>query len=216
MQNKNQRRLWIAVAGGGLLACVALAGCNGSSNGGGMQVPTPVPTAIPVIKTVTVISTSGSLDPTTGRFTQTRGSFDKFTGAILPGPTPTPEPTVAPQPGATVTFYTGTYTLNSRESGDFILSVLADNTADGFAAPADFFRFQMDPVSVGSGTATVALQVSGSTGSGNIMLSNGDRGTITITGRTTAAARIAALRQRMAQSQTIRTRLLQAGSLKNR
>jgi len=216
MHNKNQRPLWITIAGASMLSLAALSGCGGGSNSGGIQSPTPAPTAAPVVKTVTVISTSGRLDAATGRFTQTRGSFDSFTGAILPGPDPTPEPTIAPEPGATGALYTGTYTLNSGESGEFTLFVAADGAADGLATPPDFFRFQMNPVSSGSGNATVTVQISGSTGSGTIVLSNGTRGSITITGKTTTNSRIAALRQRMTQSKATRARLLQAASVGKR
>ena len=150
----------------------------------------PTATAIPALATFTTISTSGTFSSATGRFSQTSGTFQQVRGRPQPGATPVP--TVAPtQAGGTptVVVYRGTFTLNSGTRGAFLLSVLPDGSADGVGTPPEVVRFQMDPVPVANGTATVSLQISGSTGSGSIRLSNGDSGAIAITSRTGIVAR---------------------------
>lgn len=85
--------------------------------------------------------------------------------------------------------YNGTFALSSGTRGAFVFSVLPDGSAEGVGTPPEVLRFQMSPVPVANGSATVSLQTSGSTGSGSIRLSNGDSGTITITSRTGIVAR---------------------------
>lgn len=203
------------------LGVIAIAGCNGNDNNGGPQQPTPTssptpnasatpnitatpnasatPTARPTATPIgggtifTTISTTGTFNAATGRFTQTRGSFQKVSGRPRPGATPMP--TAAPTPAsgaATVVIYSGTYTLTSGQSGQFTFSAFPDSTADGVGIPSEVFRFEMNPVPVESGSATVTLQINGSggsTGTGTIQLANGESGTITITRRTAIAAR---------------------------
>lgn len=179
-----------AVGASLFLALAALSGCGG---GGGSR---PQPTSGGPL---TTLSVQGTLDPATGRFTQTGGTFDRFTGVLIPGPTPAPtSPPATEGPGSGGSLYSGTYTLDSRQSGEFNFIVLPDNSAEGLAVPTDFFRYQTDPTPVESGTATVSLQLSGTTGSGTIQLSNGTRGTISITGRTQGASPFRALKRSLA------------------
>jgi len=154
----------------------------------------PTITPIPGNTFFTTISTTGTFNAATGLFTQTRGSFQTVSGRPRSGAAPTPNATPAPTAsgGATVVIYSGTFTLTSGQSGVFTFSAFADNRAEGVGIPPEVFRFQMNPVAVATGTATVSLQINGSagsTGSGTIQLSNGESGTITITRRTAIAAR---------------------------
>ncbi len=178
-----------AVGAALFLGLAALSGCGGGGGGGGSQ---PASNGA-----LTTLSVQGTLDPATGQFTQTGGTFDRFTGVLIPGPTPAPTPGPAPTEGADSggTLYSGTYTLDSRQSGAFTFIVLPDNSAEGLAVPTDFFRYQTEPTPVESGAATVSLQLSGTTGSGTIQLSNGMRGTIRITGRTQGATPFRVLRR---------------------
>lgn len=188
---RQTRKSWQNVGATGVcifFGLAVLSGCGGGG-GGGSQSPSS--------RTLTTISIQGNLDPATGRFTQTGGTFDRFTGVLPPSPTPTPPPAPAGAAGAGGSLYTGTYTLDSRESGEFNFVVLPDNSAEGLAVPAEFFRYQTDPTVVGSGTATVSLQVSGATGTGTIQLSNGTKGTIRITGMTHGATPFRALKRRL-------------------
>jgi hypothetical protein len=151
---------------------------------------TPTLTPVPALQTFTTISTSGTFSRATGGFTQTRGTFQQVRGR--PQPNATPVPTVAPTASGgtpTVVVYNGTFVLNSGQRGNFVFSVFPDDSAEGTGTPPEVFRFAMDPVPVANGSATVSLQVNGSTGSGSIQLSNRDRGTITITSRTGIVAR---------------------------
>jgi hypothetical protein len=174
-------RNWSVAGACAVLGMATLAGCGG---GGGTQQQNSSS------RTLTTLSIQGTLDPATGQFTQAMGTFEKFTGTLLPNPTTdtTPFPPVDPGLGGSV--YTGTYTLNPGESGVFTFTVLPDSSAEGVAVPTDFYRYQADPTSTQTGTATVSLQVSGSTGSGKIQLSNGVQGTIKITGVTLLSAQV--------------------------
>jgi hypothetical protein len=142
--------------------------------------PVATPTPPPVTNgPVIVFSAGGTL--TNGQFVQQGdGNFWRFN--LIPEtpatPVPTSGPSATPQ---SITLYTGTYTLSDGESGQF---TLADSSFD-FAAgspniPTDRTFDATNPVE--QGTATIAVSVSGSTGSGTITLSNGITGTITITG----------------------------------
>lgn len=190
------------------VAAIAFSGCNGSDDSGGPQTQptaTPVATSVPNATATpgarptatrtpvagatifTTLSTSGTFAG--GRFTQTSGSFQKVSGRPRPGPTPAP--TTAPPPPTgptTVVIYSGTFTLSSGQGGQFTFTVTPDNRANGSGIPPELFRFEMNPVPVETGSATVSLQVLGSTGTGTVQLSNGERGTITITRRSEVSA----------------------------
>ena len=173
-------RCWGAFGICTILGLAALPGCGG---GGTQQQDSSS-------RTLTTLSVQGAVDPATGQFTQAQGTFEKFTGNLLPNPTTDTTPFPPPAAGLGGSVYTGTYALNSGESGVFNFTVLPDNSAAGLAVPPDFFRYQADPASTQTGTATVSLQVSGSTGSGTIQLSNGTQGTIKITGVTQVSAQV--------------------------
>ncbi len=181
----NKKMVWRGWSAFGVCAVLALAtaGC-----GGGSSSPSS-PAGVSSAKiTLTTISIQGTVDPATGQFTQAGGTFEKFTGNLLPNPTPDPAPFPPPDAGPGGAHYTGTYTLSSGENGVFNFTVLSDNSAEGLAVPPDLFRYQTDPASAQTGTATVSLQVSGSTGAGTIQLSDGTKGTIKITGVTQVSA----------------------------
>lgn len=196
MNHANTKRRWAATVLGAALMTV-IAGCGGGGNGGSNGSGSTT-------RTLTTISTSGTFNPTTGKFTQTEGSFERFMGRLLPspGPTATPEPTPTPGTGTpSAIIYSGTYKLGSgtlgvSEKGDFTFTVLPDNSADGIGVPQDFFRYQMEDPASETGTATVALQINGTTGSGTIRLSSGAQGTISITRRAESFRTNLKLRQR--------------------
>lgn len=184
---------WRVVGAAGACIFLGLAVLSGCGGGGGSQ---SQPASA---RSLTTLSVQGTLDPATGQFTQTGGTFDRFTGVLIAGPSPVSNPPSAPteDPGSGGTLYTGTYTLGSGGSGDFNFVVLADNSAEGLAVPASFFRYQTDPTPVESGAATVSLQISGATGTGTIRLSNGTQGTIKITGMTHGETPFLALKRRL-------------------
>lgn len=193
--NTMARRGWIAGIYA-VLGLAVLAGCGGGGNGlGQTQAQTPPPSSNPVL---TTISVQGTFNPATGQFTQTQGTFQKFTGTLIADPAP-PTDTFPPTPdsGAGGALYAGTYTLNSGERGAFNFFVLPDNSAEGLAVPSDFFRYQTEPTATATGTATVSVRLNGSTGSGAIRLSDGTQGAIQITGKATVTAQIRAARQRV-------------------
>lgn len=204
-----------------LMGLAALAGCGGGGGNSPAKVnrptATPAPTAaaaptpttsVPEVVTVTAISTFGDFDCATGQYTQTSGSFDRLRGTLLPpstNPVDPPEPDPTPDPSSGVTVFSGTYTLDSGEAGEFIFTALPGDSGAGVDAPPELFRFQGNPELVSSGDATVTLSISGSTGTGTIQLSNNDSGTIAITSSVGSVARAQALRQRMARVQSMRT-----------
>lgn len=207
-QQNMRRRAIVTIAGLGAIGLAALAGCGGGGDGFSV-LPTPTPPASGV-RTVTVISTSGTFSRATGQYTQTSGSFDRLRGTLLPpaAPNPTEEPATPPDPSSGVMIYSGTYTLSSGEAGEFIFTSLANATAEGVGVPPELLRFQGSPEMVGSGEATVTLRISGSTGSGTIQLSNNDRGTVTITSSTGTTAQVRAIMKRLATMRAVRTRAL--------
>lgn len=192
--NKMARRGWIA----GIYAVLGfalLAGCGGGGNGLGQQQTQPPPVSNP---TLTTISVQGTFNPATGQFTQTQGTFEKFTGTLIATPAPPTDtfpPSSGPDSGGAL--YAGTYTLGSGESGQFSLVVLPDNSAEGLAVPTDFFRYQTEPTATETGTATVSLRLAGGTGTGAIRLSDGRQGAIRVTGKTAVTAQFRAVKQRV-------------------
>lgn len=177
---------WSVAGACAVLGLVTLSGCGGGTKQQGQS-----------SRTLTAITIQGTLDPATGQFTQTGGSFEKFTGLVLANPAPPPNQPVTPEDPSGGSLYSGTYTLDSGESGEFSFTVLADNSAEGLAIPTDFFRYQTDAVSAETGAAVVGIQISGATGSGTIKLSNGTQGTIKITGQMPLTAQLRALTRRL-------------------
>lgn len=122
---------------------------------------------------LTTFSVSGSLDAS-GVFTQDEGSgfYARFrlvpAPTPKPGPTPTPGPVPTPEPG---TLYSGTYTLTNGEKGNFFLLAQRDNSASGGGFPTINLENYTLQIAT-QGTATVALQISGSTGSGSVRLTD--------------------------------------------
>ncbi|MDQ2731107.1 MAG: hypothetical protein M3Y56_05565 [Armatimonadota bacterium] len=186
-----------------LASIVALAGCGSDANGGPQVTTAPVgvtnPT--PTTRTLTTITAAGTISPA-GLFSQTEGSYESFTGTLLPtsaaATTPTPDtgPPTDPSNAMAVIFYTGSYTLKSGESGAFNLSIQSGTAAELVAVPTEFLNYQAEPMSNLTGVATVSLQLNGSTGTGTIQLSNGDSGVITITGISPSGSQMRAARRR--------------------
>lgn len=206
------RRWALSLMGSSVVMGLAiLSGCGGGSGGPlNRPSPTPTPTATPTgPQTATVFSTSGTFSRATGTYTQTRGSFERLRGTLLPAPVPGPDdPDPTPDPNSNVVIYTGTYSLSSGETGEFIFTSLPGDIGDGVGASPEFFRLPENSEMVGSGTATVSLQISGSTGSGTIRLSNNDSGTIAITSSARASAQNQAAMRRFSQIKARRARLL--------
>lgn len=155
----------------------------------------PTATTVPVARSmVFLFNAQGDLSASTGQFTQTDGSFQRFNVVRetpdpvgTPGTVPTigPIPTTPPIQGVA---YTGTYQLSNGETGIFSLfsatiSGFSISAASGVPELPDGFTLSDTPTQ--QGTATVSARVSGSTGSGSVRLSNGITGTITINRRTT-------------------------------
>ena len=132
---------------------------------------------------------SGSLNAS-GVFTQEAGSGFYARFRLVPSPTPTPGPTPKPGPQPTPepgTLYSGTYTLTNGEKGNFFLLAQQDNSASGGGFPSVNLENYTLQIAT-QGTATVALQISGSTGSGSVRLTDLSgatfaTGTIRITGK---------------------------------
>lgn len=135
----------------------------------------------------TFITAEGSLNAS-GQFTETSGNYIKYAGkppTPVPTPGPVPTPTCPPpDPNPVVAFYTGNYKLDvAGEQGDFSLIVRQNNASNAIGVPKIEQQYTLVPFD--QGTANIALQINGSTGTGTIQLvKNGqqiDTGTITIT-----------------------------------
>lgn len=163
--------------------------------------PTPIPPATGSI--VTFFTAEGTFNTATGQFTQDASDADFPSGefrrvrviaSTLPTPTPGPTPTAEPEPTPDGSIgYLGSYTLSNGERGLFVLSVDAPSTprtASGIGLPRLGERQTLDFLNpIQTGTTTITLRVSGSTGSGRVTLSNGVTGVITIEQRFTNSRR---------------------------
>lgn len=150
---------------------------------------TPKPTATPITSrnVATVFYAIGTVSG--GQFKQQGdGQFMRYN--IIPaGPPPTPDPGgdpgVTPEPSV---LYIGTYVLSNGEKGTFVLVDSSFDLASGSPDLPD--NKTLDYLNIiKMGTANIAGKVSGSSGSGTISLSDGVKGTFTITSRTTTSAK---------------------------